>query len=85
MKKYLALIYVGNVGTSWAYGQAIKSAAKKAAAICRKDWGSAYTLPSQLKVCVYDVSDELDWHVDYEGMHFAGVDNVVKPTEIVVV
>lgn len=85
MKKYLALIYVGNVGTSWAYDKAINAAATKAAKLCRKDWGSAYKLPDQLKVCVYDVSDELDWHVDYEGMHYAGVDSVIQPTQVVII
>ncbi len=85
MKKYLGLIYVGNVGTSWAYGNDVKSAAIKAEKLCRKDWGTTFTLPDELKVCVFDVTDERDWHCDYQGMKYSDTHEPMNPIEIVTI
>ena len=85
MSKYLAIIFVGNSGTSWAYGDDINKAAVKAEKICRKDWGSMFKLPDELKACVFDVSDERDWHCDFQGMKYSDTGEAMEPVEIVTI
>lgn len=62
---YCGIVFIGG-GSSWAYGSTPDEAAKKAAKICKADWGRHFDIKrgQKMPVNVYDMKKHDGWVAD---------------------